>query len=287
VRLRVETIPGVRAEVLDGNRRLRLTVDPGVTLVVRGLLGEPVLRFGGDGVWVNLASPTASADRITSRHGSGWERLTHRRTYAWHDHRLAPPAGLRAGSAAPFALPVFLNGSARTIGGVFTFVPRPAWWPWLVGAAAVLLAALVLARRAPRHRTGLAWLLAVAAAAGALAASLGFATADSLGGASQWVQVGCAAVLVLLGAVAFARRSVQTWTASLIGAAAIVLTLRQVVVFWHGVVISSLSPSVTRLAVAVAIAAELAAAGISFAVDEGGEARSVAPDDARGGERAA
>jgi hypothetical protein len=121
----------------------------------------------------------------------------------------------------------------------------------------------------------------VAAATGALVASLGFATADSLGGASQWVLVGCAAVLVLLGSFAtFAGGSVRTWTASLIGTAAIVLTLRQVVVFWHGVVISSLSPSLVRLAVATAIAGGFAAAAVSFTADDGRKSRSVATDDA-------
>jgi hypothetical protein len=287
VRLRVESIPGVRATVIDGNRRLRLSVDPGVSLVVRGLLGEPVLRFGGDGVWVNLASPTTAADRITSRHGSGWSRLTRGRSFAWHDHRLAPPRGLPSGSTAPFALPVFLNGAPRTIGGLFTSVARPAWWPWLLGAVVALAAALVLARRAPASRSGLAWLAAVAAAVGALVSSIGFATAGSLGGASQWVQVGCSAVLVVLSALAaLARHSVRTWTASLIGAAAVVLSLRAVVVFWHGVVISSLSPTLTRLAVAAAVAGGLAAAGVSFAADDADEPLSVAADDARRPQRA-
>jgi hypothetical protein len=287
VRLRVDSIQGVRAKVIDGNRRLRLSIDPGVTLIVRGLLGEPVLRFGGDGVWVNLASPTTAADRISSRRGSGWFRLTPGRSYTWHDHRLAPPRGLPPGSTAPFALPVFINGTPRTIGGAFTYVARPAWWPWLVGAVVALAAALAFAGRAPAYRTDLAWLAAVAAAVGALVASLGFATAGSLGAASEWVQVGCSAVLVLLALGAgVARRSVRTWTASLIGAAAIVLSLREVVVFWHGVVISSVSPSLARLAVATAIAGGFAAAGVSFAANEGGEALSVTSDDARPPQRA-
>jgi hypothetical protein len=287
VRLRVDSIPGVSAKVIDGNRQLRLTVDRGVELVVRGLLGEPVLRFGNDGVWVSLASPTAAADRISSRHGSGWSRLTRARSFTWHDHRLAPPRGRPAGSTAPFALPVFLNGAQRTIEGVFTYVARPAWWPWLVGAIVALAAALAFARRAPSSRSGLAWLAAVAAAVAALVASVGFATGSSLGGASEWVQVGCSAVLVLLGAVAaIARRGVRTWTASLIGAAAVVLSLRAVVVFWHGVIISSLSPTLTRLAVATALVGGLAAAGVSFAADDGDEAVSVAADDSRQAQRA-
>jgi hypothetical protein len=288
VRLDVPPIPGVHPTVIDGNRRLRLTVDRGVALVVRGLLGEPVLRFGDDGVWVDLSSPTTAADRITSRHGSGWYRLTRGRTFAWHDHRLAPPRGLRSGATAPFALPVFVDGHPETITGTFTFVPRPAWWPWLAAAVVALVAAIAGARRLPAfRRSGLAWLMAVAAAVGSLVASVGFATSGALGAASEWVQVGCSALLVLLGvAAAVARRSVRTWTASLIGAAAVVLTLRAVVVFWRGVVISSLSPGLTRLAVATAIVGGFAAAGISFAAAET-EVGSVAPDHPGQPERAA
>ena len=58
-RLELSTAPpGVHATVVDGDRALSLTVDVPHRLVVRGLLGEPVLRFGPDGVWVNRASPS-------------------------------------------------------------------------------------------------------------------------------------------------------------------------------------------------------------------------------------
>jgi hypothetical protein len=287
VRLDVEPIPGVHPTVLDGNRRLRLTVDPGVALLVRGLLGEPVLRFGDDGVWVNLSSPTTAADRITSRRGAGWSRLTRARSFAWHDHRLAPPRGLPSGATAPFALPVFVDGRAETIRGTFTFVPRPAWWPWLAGGLVALVIAVALARRLPAsRRSALAWLTAVAAAVGSLVASVGFATGGALGAASEWVQVGCSAVLVLLAVAAtLARASVRTWTASLIGAAAVVLTLPTIPVFWRGVVISSLPTGLARIAVATAILAGFAAAGISFAADDA-EPLSVGADDSRPAEGA-
>ena len=70
--------PGVHAEVIDGDRDLRLSVDPSVRLLVRGLIGEPLLRFSPDGVWVNGRSPTAAADRLVSKRtaGDGWLRLT-------------------------------------------------------------------------------------------------------------------------------------------------------------------------------------------------------------------
>jgi hypothetical protein len=283
VRLRLgpltRELRAVRADVIDGNRRLRLRVDPSVSLLVRGLLGEPFLRFAADGVWANLHSPTTAADRIApGRKGTGWLRLTRGHSFTWHDHRLAPPRGLPVGSTAPFAVPVFVDGRTSAIRGAFVHVPRPAWWPWLAGAVAVLAAAVVLARRAASSRIRLAWTAAGAAASGALAASASFVTADPIASIGEWVQVGmCAGLVLLVCALAPRSESTGAWAASLIGASAAVLSLRELVVFWHGVVISSLSPSLTRLAVAAALVGGFAAAGISFAADAGERASADDP----------
>jgi hypothetical protein len=64
------------------------------------------------------------------------------------------------------------------------------------------------------------------------------------------------------------RPSWRTWTASLVGAAAVVICLRDLPVFWHGVVVSSLAPPLTRIAVIAAIAGGLAAAGISLTAED-------------------
>ena len=152
-RLRVAPMPaplaGVRAEVLDGDRELRLTVPRSVTLIVPGLVGEPFLRFGSDGVWVHRLSPTAAADKLVTPHeqGDGWIRLTRANELAWHDHRLAPPPNIPVGSSAPFALAVRVNGAPAVIRGSFMHVSRPRLWPWLLGAA-------VGRRRSRRGRTG-------------------------------------------------------------------------------------------------------------------------------------
>ena len=45
-------LPGVHVRVLDGDRDFQVSVDPGVRLVVRGSLNEPMLRIGPGGVWV-------------------------------------------------------------------------------------------------------------------------------------------------------------------------------------------------------------------------------------------
>ena len=52
---------GVRADVVDGDRQLSLRVDPATTVAIAGALGEPLLRFTPEGVFVNRRSLTARA----------------------------------------------------------------------------------------------------------------------------------------------------------------------------------------------------------------------------------
>jgi hypothetical protein len=268
VRLDVQPRPGVDTSVIDGNRALRLTVASGRTLLVRGLLGEPFLRFGPAGVWANLGSPTTAADGIAPRrHGRGWTRVSEGRSYTWHDHRLAAPPARPAGTTAPFALPVFVDGRAETIEGVFTYLARPAWWPWALCAAVALTAVVLLARLVPSRRRALAWGLAAMAGVAALVACVGFATGRSLAVASLWTEVVVCAVLVAAAVAGAATGKIRTWIASLVGAAAVVICLSKLAVFWHGVVLSSLPAPATRMAVAVAFTAGLAAVGLSFGVD--------------------
>jgi hypothetical protein len=247
-------LPGVHAEVVDGDRALRVGVDPPHRLVVRGLLGEPLLRFGPDGVWVNRASPSADADRL-ARRGSGWSRLTTNHTLLWHDHRLAPPGRLRPGASAPWTLPVTLDGRRTELRGTFTRVARPPLWPWLVAGLVAVAALAAFARVTPRRRAETATAIAGVAAAGAFTASAAFATGDAIARRAQWVEVGSAALLALLaaGALLLGDRSVRTWAAMLVGVVAAALGLGSLSVFRHGVVISSLPASFARLATAVAV----------------------------------
>jgi hypothetical protein len=247
------TLPGVQAHVVDGDRALRVRVDPPHRLLVLGLLGEPFLRFGPDGVWVNRASPSADADRL-ARRGSGWLRLTTKHGLLWHDHRLSPPAGLRPGKSTRWSLPIMLDGRRTELTGSFTRFARPPLWPWL-GAGLVVVAALAaLAHAVPRRRAELAAGVAGVAAAGALAATTAFATGDAIARRAQWIEVGSAALLALLAAAALllGDRSLRTWVAMIVGVIAAALGLGSLSVFWHGVVISSLPASIARLATAVA-----------------------------------
>ena len=244
---------GVHAEVVDGDRALRVRVAPPHRLVVRGLLGEPVLRFGRDGVWANRASATADADKIVRR-GSGWARMTTGHTFLWHDHRLAPPAGLRSGASTPWSLPVTLDGRPAALTGTFTRVARPELWPWLAATLLAVAGLAALVRTMPGRRAETAAALAGVAAAGALAASAAFATGDAIAKHTQWIEVGSAALLAVLAAVALllGDRSLRTWAAMVVGVVAAALGLGSLSVFWHGVVVSSLPANVARLATLVA-----------------------------------
>ena len=66
--------PGVAVKILDGDRSLEARVAPRATLLVRGLLREPMLRIDSGGVFANAASPTAQADKL-ARAGTGWQRV--------------------------------------------------------------------------------------------------------------------------------------------------------------------------------------------------------------------
>jgi hypothetical protein len=238
-----------------------------VTLLVRGLLREPFLRFSRTGVWVDTRSPTAAAAKLVGGAGrSGadgrWIRLTRDHDLAWHDHRLAPPPALRSGASAAWSLPVVLDGRPTTLTGRFTRVARPPVWPWLVGAVAVLVGLTALLRTGLHGRDRVAALLAVLAAAAALAGSAAFAIEDAISGAGEWIEVGSAALLALVaaGALLIRDRAARIWVVGAVGAIAAALGLGSLSVFWHGIVISALPPTLARLTTAIAVVAGGAAA---------------------------
>ncbi len=103
------SLPGVHVRVLDGDRALEARVDHGVELLVRGILREPLIRIGDDGVWVNAGSPTATADGLVP---SGRLRLGPRRRRALA--RLArPPARAASGDTAGRGGPLLDPGRGR------------------------------------------------------------------------------------------------------------------------------------------------------------------------------
>jgi len=260
-RLSVDAAPaGVSVHVIDGDRSLETSVDRGVSLLVRGYLREPMLRFGAAGVFANAASPTAQAERIVPA-GSGWLRVARGRTYSWHEHRLTPH-----GPSGGVAIPVELRGRRADIVVSFVRVPRPAVWPWLAGAAALAVAVALAARYRPL-RPPLALALGVSAGAAALVATIAFALRDRPGGGVGWLTIGSAIAVALVLAVPLVRLAGRrrAQAAGVAGAVAAAVTIASLPVFWHGVVVSALPGELVRAACAFALVGGAAAATLSLA----------------------
>jgi len=263
----------VRVDLVDGNRGLRLHVDPLETLIVRGDLGEPVVRFDHDGVWVNTHSVTASADKLVppspTVRGVVWSLRTHGHTLRWHEHRLAPPVSMRPGVTGSWSVPILLNRSPRSLEGTFVRVARPRWWLW--GAVALVLGVLIagVAWRVPRWRPRLVLVLGAFAAVGALASASSFALADEISGASEWIEVAAVGLLVTLAAFAIVHRREgwRVWIGAAIGIVCMTFSLGTLDVFAHGYVISILPATLARIGVLLAVVAGAATAAVAITAE--------------------
>lgn len=265
-------LSGVRVDLVDGDRGLRVRVDPTTELTVLGELGEPFLRFDSKGVWVNRGSPTAAGARLTqpsTESATSWLLLTHGHSVRWHDHRLAPPRTASTGIAGRWSVPVVLRGQRTALSGTYVRLARPQYWLWLVAALVLAVGLGLVAWRRPAARTALLVVSGGLAAAGALVGSAAFATADEIGAKSQWVEFGLVAALlaVVVYGVRSGRRSLPIWVAVGMGIACATLSLGSLGVLWHGYVISSLPATVTRLSVLLAVVGGIAAGFLGISVD--------------------
>ncbi len=153
----------VRAAIVDGDRQLSLRVGPTMSVTIPGALGEPLLRFSPEGVFVNRRSVTAQSDRIaaadlrpvaSAQAPPLWGRLTTAHTYRWHEHRLHALEPLAAGRASEadlgrWSVPLVIDGRRYALMGTLRYRPPGATWAWIAGACgiAVLTCALVAAAR--------------------------------------------------------------------------------------------------------------------------------------------
>lgn len=261
-------LPGVHVRVLDGDRDFQVKVDRGTRLLVRGSLGEPLLRIDPTGVWVNASSPTATGDKIVSSSKRGWVHLSGALSIAWHDHRLSPPPSSKVGVAGRFSIPVEVNGRKAAIAGTFIRVARPPVWPWPAGAAA-LAGGIFAALRRRSFRPALTIGLGAVAGLAALAEVTTFAVRDAPTGGIAWLQIGTAIVIgAILGTllIRLSGRS-RAHAAGVVGAVAAAVSLSSLPVYWHGVVISALSPDLARVVCELALVCGVAAAALSFLPD--------------------
>jgi hypothetical protein len=256
------SLRAVSVAILDGDRSLRVNVR-GVTVVVRGNLGEPMLRIGPHGAFVNRASITAVAERLTKL-SHGWARVSPGPSFTWHEHRLSPPPyGAGTGPVARFEIPVTIDGHAGTIGGAFVRYARPPIWPWIAAAALFAAAVAVAVRLHRRVTTG----LGTTAGLAALVSLIAFSAADAPTGRVAWLQIvlGVGLGIVVCGVLVRSREPRRSQLAGLLGAVAAALSLGSLAAFRHGVVVSLLSATGSRALLALALVAGASAAATSFA----------------------
>ena len=255
---------GVTARVIDGNRKLELTVRPPHTAVVGGYGGEPFLRFDGAGVSVNERSLTAVTNRLTlagaipaldHRAQPRWRSISRRHQFAWHDHRLAlvPGSMARAGRLGTWWVPVRVDGTALRVQGGLWHSRGPPVVPLLIVLVAAVGAAVAVAvRGGSRLRRTTVYVCVVVAGASFLAASSGFSLAHSTPG--TWVGVTLPLVIAAIAVAVFALRPESRYAiAAGVGLLIVVESLGQLGVFLHGYVISVFAAPVARGAVGAAL----------------------------------
>jgi hypothetical protein len=147
--------PGLHAQVIDGDQRMWLRVDRGLTVVIVDYRGAPYLRFSPAGVDVNRNSsmyylnhtPVALTppSNLTATTPPNWQPVSSGDTYNWHDGRLHALASVALAPGASFVgrwrVPVLVDGRQAAIAGGLWHADNPSlvWlWPIVVVLACVI-----------------------------------------------------------------------------------------------------------------------------------------------------
>jgi hypothetical protein len=258
----------VRVRVYKADLALGLTLLGRHRVVVLGYLGEPFLRLGPDGVFVNAASPTAAGAKLAPPHAGSsrpiWKLHSRRPSVIWHDARVR---GLPPGQTnGRWRIPLVVDGQRTHLVGTIQRVPAPVLWPWLLLAAAFAVATgLVLYRRELLRPASTS--LGALAAVGTVLTALGFALASTASQGS-WIEGANELLFALVGAVFLVRGSkdAKALAGGLLGLLGLAAGLSKIPVLLHGIVLSALPGGIARLAVVVAIAAGAAAATLGLVV---------------------
>jgi hypothetical protein len=286
--------PGVTAKVVDGDQRLWMSADPGLTVIVVGRFGEPYLRFSSAGVDENLRSPTTYLNRATpvmAPSGSdaklppAWKHLTDSHSYIWHEDRLHVLAGRSSapGEVGPWVVPLTVNGRSEVIRGQLWRAADPSllwFWPPVVILACVVA---LLRVRDQRITRALGRALALAAVAAVVVARIGLELYGHPGVSSwQHVNLALTGLLAVLLIALLLRPRGTGFVAFVAGAAGVYQGIVLLPTLTEGYVLAAAPATIERAAGAAAIACGIGAM-LSFVFADGGAARSTAPINGRRG----
>jgi hypothetical protein len=268
-RASVHPVDQLRVRVYRSDLAVGLTVLGDRDVLVFGYVGEPFLRLGPDGVFVNAASPTAAGTKLATPQRSSrplWQLRSRRPSVIWHDARVRGlPKGVDRGS---WRIPVLVDGERTHLGGMIQRVDAPSAWPWLaLGALFAALTGILLAARPQLLlRTVTAGLGAVAAVA-TLTSAIGFAVA-STASHGTWVEAANETVVALVGAgfLVLGSRDARAFAGGMLGLLGLAAGLTKLPVLLHGIVLSALPGQLARVGVVLAIAAGAAAAILGLVV---------------------
>jgi hypothetical protein len=265
----VSSVPaGVAVQVVDGDQRLWMSVNPRLTVIVVGLDGEPYLRFSRAGVAENVHSPTVYLNRaipsappepLRARARPAWRLVTTAHAYLWHEDRLhalalAPHPTGRA-DLGRWVVPLVVDGRREQVAGRLWQRPPPTLlWFWPLVVAVVIAAALVRVGdvRLDRRVAVPAGLLTMAAVV------TGRIGRELLGhpAVSAWQVADMAATIAVAAGLTLLLARARTWRAGALLAAAAGLYQGLVLAptLTQGYVFSALPAAVERAAAAAALA---------------------------------
>jgi hypothetical protein len=262
--LRLPLAGALRVRIYRADLALGLTALGGHHVVVRGYLGEPFLRLGPGGVFVNEASTTAAGTGLVPalRRGGHWRLRSTRPTVIWHDARV------RHAGRGRWSIPVIVDGRRARLEGTLVKVDRPSVVPWVtLGLVFAVMTSVLLVRRPQRAlRSSTAWLGAAAALA-TLVTAIGLAL-SSTASKGTWVESANEILLALvgLGFILCASRDGRALAGGLVGLLAVAAGATRLPVLLHGIVLSALPGQVARTAVVLAISTGAAAAILGVVV---------------------
>jgi hypothetical protein len=169
---------------------------------------------------------------------------------------------------AGWRVPVLVDGRRKALAGEIWRVPAPPLWPWLsLGAPfAISVLLILLGRRHDRLRAGASGFGALAAA-GAIATAVTFAVSGSAT-EGRWLEGANEIVFALVGVAFLVRGSAnaRAFAAGGLGLLALAAASTKIPALLHGVVLSALPATPTRLAVAVALWAGAAATIVGLVI---------------------